>query len=73
MSNILDRAIAMEENGRGDLTRKQLAEIFGVTPQTISNWLKAGKIPKPNPFNGVLSWSKDEIVKFIKERESSDS
>lgn len=51
------------------LSRKQVADMLGVTPVTVWRYVKAGKIPAPKKaINGYsVYWVKDEFEKFIKE------
>ena len=46
---------------------KQVAEIFGVHPNTILNLVKAGKFPRPVKLGGSNRWRYDELQRFIDE------
>ena len=46
------------------LTRTEVAEIYGVKPETISDWASAGKFPKPLP-GGNCRWSKKAVEHFM--------
>lgn len=41
----------------GGVTPRHLAQHFGVSPQTILNWVKQGRIPAPQRINArVFRW-----------------
>ncbi|MGL4673949.1 MAG: helix-turn-helix domain-containing protein [Wohlfahrtiimonas sp.] len=42
------------------LTREEVAKIYGVEENTISQWASLGKIPRPLPGKNYL-WSKKAI------------
>lgn len=53
------------------LTVKEVAEILGVTPLTIRNWDKAGKLKAyRNPFNNYRLYKPSEIELFLRKIES---
>lgn len=45
------------------LKSRQVAQILGVSLNTIYRWLKAGKIPEPyrNPENNYRIWTSEDI------------
>ncbi|MEJ1928671.1 helix-turn-helix domain-containing protein [Nostoc sp. NIES-2111] len=45
------------------LTSRQLAQLVGVSLNTIYRWLKAGKIPEPyrNPDNNYRLWTSGDV------------
>lgn len=45
------------------LTTRQLAQLVGVSLNTIYRWLKAGKIPEPyrNPDNNYRLWTSGNV------------
>lgn len=53
------------------MTRKQVAELFGRTPRTISNWARAGAIPCRWFFGRLLFLRTDieDIVEVLKKAE----
>jgi excisionase family DNA binding protein len=48
-------------------TPQQVAELFQVTPETVHNWIKGGKLPALN-LNGRYRIAKPDLVAFAKER-----
>jgi DNA-binding transcriptional MerR regulator len=44
----------------------EVAEIFGVTTQTIYNWLRNGKIaePKKHPVTGYRLWTPQDVQRI---------
>ena len=54
------------------LTIKEAAEIIGVTPLTLRNWDKAGKLKAyRNPINHYRVYKPEEIELFLRRIESS--
>lgn len=48
------------------MTIAQAAEYIGVTPLTLRNWDKAGKLKAVrNPLNGYRMYDKEELDKFL--------
>ncbi|MDY2844217.1 MAG: helix-turn-helix domain-containing protein [Treponema sp.] len=48
------------------LSVSQAAEFIGVTPLTLRNWDKAGKLKAVrNPINGYRMYGKEELEKFL--------
>lgn len=45
------------------LTSRQVAQLVGVSLNTIYRWLKAGKIPEPyrNPDNNYRLWTSGDV------------
>jgi len=53
------------------LTVKEAAELIGVTPLTLRNWDKAGKLKAyRNPFNNYRVYKPDDIELFQRKIES---
>jgi len=50
------------------LAAKKVAERYGVTRQTIRNWVKAGSFPKPIRMNGAVRWDILDLEKWEKSR-----
>ena len=46
------------------ITRDEIAEIYGVQPNTISEWATKGKFPKPLPGRNYL-WSVRAIEQYM--------
>ena len=43
------------------------AELLGVTPNTLRNWEKSGKLtPKKHPFNNYRIYIKEDLEKVLK-------
>jgi len=54
------------------LSIKQAAEIIGVTPLTLRNWDKAGKLQAfRNPVNNYRYYRVDQIEAFLRAMETS--
>jgi DNA-binding transcriptional MerR regulator len=54
------------------LSIKQAAEIIGVTPLTLRNWDRRGKLrPFRNPVNSYRYYRVDQIEAFLRAMESS--
>lgn len=54
------------------LSIKQASSVIGVTPLTLRNWDKAGKLrPYRNPINNYRYYRLDQIESFLREMESS--
>ena len=48
------------------MTIAQATEYIGVTPLTLRNWDKAGKLQAVrNPLNGYRMYDKEELDKFL--------
>lgn len=48
------------------LTVVEVAEIFGVDPQTIRKWVKAGKFPQPSIlYRNPQYWRKEEVLSYL--------
>ncbi|MGN0728891.1 MerR family transcriptional regulator [Treponema sp.] len=48
------------------MTIAQAADYVGVTPLTLRNWDKAGKLKAiRNPLNGYRMYDKEELDKFL--------
>ena len=53
------------------LTVKQTAELIGVTPLTLRNWDKAGKLKAyRNPINNYRAYKHEDIELFQRKMES---
>ncbi len=54
------------------LTVKEVANVLGVTPLTLRNWDKAGKLKAyRNPINNYRVYKPEEIELFLRKLESS--
>jgi len=55
----------------GYLTVKQVAKLLGVTPLTLRNWDKSGKLKAMrNPINNYRIYNATEIEFFLRKIES---
>jgi DNA-binding transcriptional MerR regulator len=53
------------------ITINQAAEMIGVTPLTLRNWDKSGKlVALRNPFNNYRIYKKEDIDLFLRKIES---
>lgn len=58
--------------GRKYLSIKQAASVIGVTPLTLRNWDKDGKLsPYRNPINNYRYYRVDQIETFLRAMEGS--
>jgi len=54
------------------LTIKEVAKVLGVTPLTLRNWDKAGKLKAyRNPVNNYRVYKPEEIDLFLRKIESN--
>ena len=61
------------EPQRRYLKVKEVARILGVTPLTLRNWDKAGKLKAyRNPINNYRVYKPEDIEFFLREIESKD-
>jgi DNA-binding transcriptional MerR regulator len=50
--------------------QSQVARFFNVTPRTISNWLRQGRLPPPATLpNGWRAWPESVIRSLVKPAE----
>jgi excisionase family DNA binding protein len=46
---------------------KDAAEFLGVSPNTLRNWSRAGRIPvRRNPINGYRLYSKTDLERLLR-------
>jgi len=45
----------------------ELCEIFGITSQTLRNWTRLGRFPKPVRIGATRFYDKEEFEKFIRD------
>jgi excisionase family DNA binding protein len=65
-------AVVSPEKTRRFYTISDVAEMFNVQPQTIQQWIKRGRIPKPRQFSErVIRWTVEEIDLWIASRNSA--
>lgn len=50
----------------GYLTISQAAKLVGVTPATLRNWERDGRLmPKRNPMNGYRLYKREDIEHYL--------
>lgn len=55
-------------------TIKETAELLGVTPLTLRNWDKSGKLPaRRNPINNYRVYMREDIESLVGKIESGNS
>jgi predicted site-specific integrase-resolvase len=47
------------------LSRRDLAELFGVTPLTVSRWFREGRLPPPLPLSRWPRWRVKDIEAIL--------
>jgi len=58
----------MNENKSEFITIKEAADLLGVTPLTLRNWDKSGKLNAGrHPFNNYRVYSRDDIDRLLTE------
>jgi len=61
------RKIVQKEEKPKYLTVKEVARLFGVTPLTVRNWDKAGKLKAiRHPINNYRLYKLEDIEDFLK-------
>jgi|TARA_Y100000310_G_scaffold214702_1_gene215659 DNA-binding transcriptional MerR regulator len=56
------------------LTVKETSELFGVTPLTLRNWDKSGKLAASrNPINNYRMYRREDIEELLSKIETSKS
>ena len=56
------------------MTIAQAAEYIGVTPLTLRNWDKAGKLKAVrNPLNGYRMYDIEELDKFLSQLQTGEN
>jgi MerR family copper efflux transcriptional regulator len=67
----VDRVDATRDNTlnlRSYLGIKQAAELLGVTPMTLRNWERAGKLmPRRHPMNRYRLYRREELEAFLEQ------
>lgn len=57
----------MFQNLQGYLTVKGAAQLLGVSPKTLRNWDRLGKLkPCRHPMNGYRLYKQDELESLLK-------
>jgi predicted DNA-binding transcriptional regulator AlpA len=59
-----------------DITRtifsiNQIAEIFGISRQTVWNWRRNGILPVPTQLGGRVYWHRADIEKLFAEQKTT--
>lgn len=61
-------AMQIEQNSKKFITVKEAATILGVTPLTLRNWDKSGKLEAGrHPFNNYRVYAREDIDKLLNE------
>ena len=47
------------------MTRNQLAKWVGCSPRTIDNWVRAGSLPEPIRFGGLVRWHPGKVADHL--------
>jgi predicted DNA-binding transcriptional regulator AlpA len=50
------------------INKREVAQLFGVSKNTIDRWLLAGKLPKPTKRFGSRRWEYDKLVALLKSK-----
>jgi excisionase family DNA binding protein len=48
------------------ISKRQVAELFGVSQNTIERWMEDGKLPKPKTRLGSPKWDYDDLAGRLK-------
>src|SRR5262249_2135462 len=52
------------------LTRAQLARLFGVTPHTITDWVRRGTFPPPLPLgHTTVRWPAEVVEEWVRQKQ----
>ena len=55
------------------LNSKDLAERYGISPQSIRQFAREGKLPPPLKIGGVQRWSEADILAFEEKRKEKQA
>jgi excisionase family DNA binding protein len=50
------------------INKRQVAQLFGVSKDTIERWLRDGKLPKPTRRFGWARWHYEELAALLKNK-----
>lgn len=50
-------------------TRSQVAELFGVSPHTVTRWAKEGRLPAVTTLGGQRRYSREVILRLMEDME----
>jgi excisionase family DNA binding protein len=50
------------------LNKRQVAQLFGVSKNTIERWLQDGKLPKPRRRFGWARWDYEQLEPLLKSK-----
>lgn len=70
---IYERAKGGEVAGSGKmenqlyLTRSQLAELFGVSPHTVTRWAREGRLPSIMTLGGQRRYPRESVERLVQE------
>jgi excisionase family DNA binding protein len=54
------------------LTARQVADLFGISTETILRWQREGKLPAIRLPGGAIRFREDEVEEWLRERETVD-
>jgi excisionase family DNA binding protein len=61
------KLLSKKESNKKYLTVKEVAKIFGVTPLTVRNWDKSGKLKAlRHPINNYRIYKIEDVENFLK-------
>ena len=60
--------LKMSEDGKKLLTRAEVAKRLGVSPKTVSRYVKTGRLLPPVARLKVLRWIEDDFEKWLRRR-----
>ena len=55
----------MATRRNNDLTRSQVAELFGVSPHTVSRWAREGRLPSVATLGGQRRYPQALVAKLL--------
>jgi excisionase family DNA binding protein len=50
------------------LTRDEVADLLHVDPQTVSRWLREGKLPQPLRIGRQMLWRRESLDRFLADK-----
>lgn len=66
--------MSITQNERGSavsgplLKRADVARMFGVIPETVREWVRAGKFPEPIRVGRMLFFRPDDVRRFLESK-----
>lgn len=59
----------MSDSMRSILTRGQIAELFSVSPKTVTRWVLSNQLPRPIQIGGSQRWRLETILEHLRMKE----